>query len=142
MIQILQTPPPTDLTVPVQPSAAHPRGFVLLPPVAGRREAVAAFELPAQIEAGAGTVRLHQGDQPEKAGFLPQQLNAAFGTTWLHVGRGPIAGDVVGAPDFGFYSQVYLGEARTPVIELEQLSPLFRAGEAAEFTMLLDVSGR
>jgi hypothetical protein len=144
IIQIFQAPPPRDLVLRrKKPDATFPLGFALLPPVANRSRALPATTWPAQAQATATAdgARLHQTDQAEKLGFPPQDIVAVFDeASGLRVARDITRGVEAGAPDAGFYSQVYLGEARTPVIELEQLSPLFKAGEAAEFSVMLDVA--
>lgn len=143
VMHVLQVTMPPELTATVAPREGFPHGFVLLPPIGGRKMTTSPDPLPTQVERRAAPlVALRRGDRPEKYGFAPQTLVASGERHELHVGRGPVAGFEVGAPDEGFYSQIYLGPSSSTVIELEQLSPRFKAGEAAEFTMLLEVRAR
>jgi hypothetical protein len=59
-----------------------------------------------------------------KIGFAPQALTVARRGGWtLSVLPGPSEGVVLGAPDHGYLSQVWVGAAQVPLAELEQLSP-------------------
>ena len=141
VIQIVQTHTPAKLLVPPTRSAMFPEGFALLPPIDGRTEAMRPVELPPQVSLENGKWRLHQTSRAEKVGFLPEWLVAQFDDGAFEVGPGSVEGTITGSPDKGHSSQVYLGHADTPVIELEQLSPLLKAGQPAAFTMLLKASG-
>ena len=46
----------------------------------------------------------------------------------------------VAAPDEGFYTQVYIGNPKEPVVEIEQFSPQWQAGAAGEFSMYVSLA--
>ena len=72
--------------------------------------------------------------------FPPQALVARFPGFALRVEPGISRGLEAGTPDRGFYTQVCPGDRSMLVIELEQMSPLYRAGESAEFTMWMNLA--
>src|SRR5690606_32872532 len=137
IMHIVQTAPAEDLTVPLVPTADAPRGCLLLPPFRGRREPVPLAEPLEYMSLTASGLRLHHPAALDKIGFPPQTLTARYGDVTLDVARGAVLGTEVGAPDNGFYTQVCPGQDGTPAVELEQMSPLFAAGEPASFAILL-----
>jgi hypothetical protein len=141
VMQVFQVPEPRILEVRAERSASHPWGCALLPPAAGRGAAVPVLELPPQaIAAGSGRLRLRRFGAGEKLGFQPQDLVARFGTgPALRVSDGISHGPSAGSPDLGLTTQVYLGAPDAPLFELEQMSPLYAAGAAAEFSVELDL---
>jgi hypothetical protein len=141
VMQILQTATTTEVDVTPRLSAAWPRGYVrvggsLGPPLQ------AEFSQPQVVTAIGEDLRLRYTGVVDKLAFPPQALRAHVAGHLLRVDFGGSQGPEVAAPDAGFYSQVYLGEASSPVVELEQLSPQWKAGETAEFTMLVDLPGK
>jgi hypothetical protein len=82
-----------------------------------------------------GNVRLRYVGVSDKLAFPPQALVAAIGEHRLHLAFGECRGAEVAAPDAGLYTQIYVGQPDSPVVELEQLSPQWAAGSDAEFTM-------
>jgi hypothetical protein len=78
----------------------------------------------------------HRGTA-EKLGFVPQALRGELNGRVLLVEKGHFTGSPAGEPDAGFLTQVYLG-SRDPFVELEQLSPLCRAGETAIFEVVIE----
>lgn len=139
VMQILQTRPSDDLTVPIIASPEAPLGCLLLPPFQGRRAIEPMLEPLDYMAREDDALRIRPAPRLDKIAFPPQPLVARYGGHVLRVDRGESRGAEVGAPDRGFYTQVCPGQEGTPVVELEQLSPLYRAGEAAAFTMLLDL---
>jgi len=137
-IHILQVPSIMVVSVLAQPDGGHPQGYVLLPSSAG--PFAADFTPPPHVSRTGHALRLTQHDTVGKLGFRPQFLAGSTGRLSLRVDRGAVSGEVAGEPDQGFLTQVYLG-GREPFIELEQLSPLFAAGQAARFEILLSVNG-
>lgn len=142
IIQIIQTPPPDDLTVPPTPTKAFPEGLVLLPPIDDRRKPLRADPLPPQVKVTTAGIHLSQTAKSEKVGFLPSKLVAIYGDYALEVSPGTTTGTEVGQPDDGYYTQVYIGPTAIHVIELEQLSPLLKMGEAGSSTITLDLVKR
>jgi len=122
-----------------QPEAAFPAGYVELPSTAG--PFAAEFAVPPHVARAGDSIRLHHIAQVMKFGFRPQTLAGEDAGRPLRVRRGPMSGTPAGAPDEGFFSQVYLSGPDGNFIELEQLSPLFAAGAPASFTVILDGTG-
>jgi hypothetical protein len=132
IVQIVQTRPARDLSVPLGRTLRAPEGFVLLPPIDGRTEVQRPDPLPPHASFVGERVRLVQHERPEKFGFRPRPLVAWYPEDrFLELGRGALYGLAIADPDEGYFSQVYLAAAHTPIVELEQLSPLMRAGLAA-----------
>jgi hypothetical protein len=141
VMQILQTATTTEVDVQPRPSAAWPRGYVRVGGSLGPA-LQPEFLQPQVVTVLADGLRLRYTGIVDKLAFPPQALRANIGAHLLRVDFGGSRGVEVATPDAGFYSQVYLGEATSPVVELEQLSPQWKAGEAAEFTMLVDLPAR
>lgn len=68
---------------------------------------------------------------------MPQPLRASLRGCELVLGATVETGSAVGAVDDGFVTQVYLGRAEVPFLELEQLSSRFAAGQDASATIVL-----
>lgn len=135
VVQILQVPRDATVVGSLTPEPRWPAGYVGLR-AGARREVESLATPPPHAEVAGGTLRLRHIGQVEKLGFRPQSLRASIGPATLTVGRGVSEGDVAGEPDAGFFTQVYLGGPEG-FIELEQLSPLWRAGTGARFEMVI-----
>jgi hypothetical protein len=138
-MQIFQLPETTVVEVGLQPEAAAPRGYVLLP--SGQTPRFNAdFPPPAAATvAGSRLTLRYRPDLILKSGHRPQPLNCRDQGYVLRVSRGPSTGAVAAAPDEGFFSQVYLGGPE-PLVELEQLSPMYAPGSPASFATLLEAA--
>jgi hypothetical protein len=137
VIQIVQLPATAVVEARATPTTETPRGYVLLAigqPAAPRR----IFDAPPHVSGPPEALALRYLNRVEKFGFLPETLVARVGPWGLRVGRGEVEGHAVTTPDEGFVTQVYLGNDNTPVIELEQLSPTWKAGGQARFEMTLE----
>ena len=130
-VQILQVPPSVRVTVGPRPETDFPAGYVRLAPFTAR------FDDPPQVTRSAGSLTLRHNGTVVKLGFRPQAVTGRIGGFDLLVGRGAQTGREVGDPDAGFHTQVYLSEANEAFVELEQLSPLFAAGQDARFEIVL-----
>lgn len=137
-IQILQVPSATTARAEVRPEPDYRAGYVRLPSTAG--PFAARFVPPAHASLTGDTLTLRHTGTVGKFGFRPQPLLGALDGYELRVARGAQSGEVVGEPDEGFHTQVYLSEAGEAFVELEQLSPLFAPGQSARFELVL--SGR
>jgi hypothetical protein len=140
VMQILQTRPADDLPVPIIASTDIPLGCLLLPPFRDRATELPLTDLPEYMTRDHDGLHVRRARTLDKIAFPPQELAPRYHGHVMHVLRGASRGPEVGAPDRGFYTQICPGDADTPIIELEQMSPLYRAGEAAEFTMEIDLS--
>lgn len=140
VIQIVQVPIGTRISVTAQPDAIAPEGYVRLP--AGKvSKLTTTFDPPPHIIRQHNTVSLHYLAVTEKLGFRPQPLAGWDGTALaLTVDRGTQTGQVAGEPDQGFSTQVFLG-GNEPFIELEQLTPLFAPGTPASFEIVIEGGG-
>lgn len=139
VVQILQTLPKTTVDLRPAPGAAAPLGFLLAPPISGRTHALVPTADTEQMTRTETGVRLRYITKMEKLAFPPQEIVAHSDAVTLRVARGQTRGTEVGAPDEGFYTQVYLGDNHAPFVELEQLSPLWKAGEPAEFGTIIQL---
>lgn len=133
-VQIFQVPPATIATAEVRREAGFPEGYVRLPSTAG--PFAARFPPPVHASLAGETLTLHHTGAVGKLGFRPQPLTGRMPGYELVVARGAQAGTVVGEPDEGFHTQVYLSSSSESFTELEQLSPLFAPG-AARFEVIL-----
>jgi len=131
-IQIVQIPASDLGQALARPDQVAPQGYVRLP--AGEVQALTtAFMPPPQVSRERDVLQLRHIGRAEKLGFRPQTLFALrAGVKVLSVARADLKGTVVGEPDAGFPTMVFIG-GREPFIELEQLSPLFAAGGDALF---------
>jgi len=137
IIHILQVPALAEVELQATPTADAPRGYVLVH--LGRQPSPEGkFSPPKQVAEVAGKLQLKFTNTMEKLGFTPQPLLARIGHASLRVERGESAGNALTLPDEGFATQVYLGNDQSPLIELEQLSPLWRAGEDANFEIVIE----
>ncbi|HWA84805.1 MAG TPA: hypothetical protein VG710_01170 [Opitutus sp.] len=138
IIQILQVPASAEATVQAAASPKAVRGYVQ---VHLGRHPSPRYEFPAapQVAADGGSLRIKFAGTVEKLGFDPQPLHARIGGTALTISRGVGEGAVVSTPDDGYMTQVYFGSSQAALIELEQLSPLWRAGDPAEFDLVISV---
>ena len=139
IIQIFQVPVATVVTVQARPAKGFPAGYVQLPSAAGRY--AAEFPPPPQVTRAVDDLTLRHTNTIVKLGFRPQPLTGCAGDLSLTVARGVQTGKVVAEPDQGFFTQVYLG-GHEALIEMEQLSPLFAAGEPASFAVVLQGASR
>jgi hypothetical protein len=139
VMQILQTPQATTVDLTPAPSAQWPRGYFRVGGDIGpSMEPV--FLLPAGVQERPGHVHIAFAGKSDKFAFPPQALAAHTGGRTLLLAFGESRGTELDAPDGGFYTQVYIGHAEAPVVELEQLSPQWKAGEDAEFTMYVELA--
>lgn len=74
-------------------------------------------------------VTLITGKATAKLGFYPQTLEVKRGDWTLLVHPGPNHGAVLESPDFGYLSQVWVGDAHYNFCELEQITAFLIAGE-------------
>ena len=139
VVQIFQVPANTVVTLVAHPTAGFPAGYVRLPSKVSRF--AAEFTPLAQVARTGDDLTLHCTSAVEKLGFFPQPLTGHAGEFILTVSRGEQTGTVIAGPDQGLFTQVYLG-GDEQLIELEQLSPLFAAGETASFTVGLEAAKR
>jgi hypothetical protein len=134
-VQIFQVPACTVVTVQAHPTKEFPAGYVRLPSMVSRFSTD--FPQPAQVVRAGNDLTLRHTGVIEKLGFTPQPLIGRTGELSLTVTLGTQTGTVIAGPDQGLFTQVYLG-GDEPLIELEQLSPLFVAGEPAAFAVVLE----
>jgi hypothetical protein len=132
IIQIVQVPGATQISVEALPDASAPQGYVRLP--AGQvSKLTTIFDPPPHVIRQGNALVLHYLGVTEKLGFRPQALVSRDGlAVAIRVDRGRQTGGVAGGPDQGFFTQVFLG-GHEPFIELEQLTPLFSPGASATF---------
>jgi hypothetical protein len=137
IIEILQVRPEAVVTVNARPEEHARHGYVQLH--LGRTPSPQpVFTPPPHVtERGHGVVELRFLNRTEKLGFKPQTLSARLADVVLEVSPGETVGEVVSTPDDGFVTQVYLGSGENQLIELEQLSPMFRAGVPATFELVI-----
>jgi hypothetical protein len=135
VIQIVQIPKSSLVHVAAFPDAFAPRGYVRLP-AGSVQQLTTEFQPPPQVSGNGHLLELHYNGTVEKLGFAPEVLGATDGPWKLGVVRGPHTGHPESEPDHGYFSQVFLG-SHEPFIELEQLSPMFPAGETATFEIAL-----
>ncbi len=121
-IQIFQVDAAAVVEAHPAPGPSAPRGFVRLP-LAGRPTTETIFAFPRQAKVALNRVFLRRGREEEKLGFPEQTLFARWPVGQLRLHPGRINGRVVGDPDGGFPTQIYLGAHDWPVLEVEQLSP-------------------
>jgi hypothetical protein len=134
IVQIFQVPPAMIVSATVKPEIDFGAGYVRLGSTAG--PFAAKFPPPAHASLAGDTLTLHHTGDVGKFGFRPQPLTGRLGGYELVLARGAQSGQVVGEPDEGFHTQVYLSAAAEAFAELEQLSPLFAPG-AARFDVIL-----
>ena len=139
IVQIFQVPADMIVTVQAQPTPAFPAGYVRLPSMVSRF--ATEFTQPAQVSRAGEELTLRHIGVIEKLGFFPQTLTSRAGDYLLTLTILGQTGTVIAGPDQGLFTQVYLGGDET-LIELEQLSPLFGAGETASFTVGLEGTKR
>jgi hypothetical protein len=137
VIQIFQVPSAMVVSVQAVSAKGFPAGYVRLPSASSRFSAD--FTPPPQVTAVASQLTLRHSSAIEKLGFRPQALIGRAGAYDLTVSRGTQTGQEQAEPDAGFFTQVYLG-GHEPLIELEQLSPLFSPAAPASFTVVLEGS--
>jgi hypothetical protein len=137
IIEILQVRPEAVVTVQARPEEHARHGYVQLH--LGRTPSPQpVFTPPPHVtERGHGGLELRFLNRTEKLGFKPQPLSARIDDVVLEVSPGEMSGEVVSTPDEGFVTQVYLGSGENQLIELEQLSPMFRSGSPAMFELVL-----
>ncbi len=140
VMQILQTPAATVVDLTRTPSARWPRGYFRVGGAVGPNYQPD-LPLPAGVTESEGAARIAFAGRSDKLAFPPQPLRAQIGAHRLALEFGESRGTEVAAPDEGFYTQVYIGDPASPVVEIEQLSPQYASGAAAEFSMYLDLLG-
>jgi hypothetical protein len=136
-IHIVQVPAEAEVEVHSAPRPDLPVGYAQLhlgrTPSPQRK-----FQPLPHVSESAGVLHLRVANVKEKLGFEPQPLVARSEGSGLRVERGVSDGVLLAAPDEGLFTQVYLGDNHTPFIELEQLSPLWKAGSAARCEIILE----
>lgn len=70
-----------------------------------------------------GRAAIKTGIAVGKFGFYPQTLSVKRGDWTLLVHNGPIEGTPIESPDFGYVTQLWVGDARATFCELEQITP-------------------
>ena len=136
VMQILQMPRETTAELKPAPSAQWPRGYFRVGGAVGPNMQPD-LPLPAGVQETPGGVRVGYAGQSDKLAFPPQTLVARAGGRTFTMACGESRGVEFAAPDAGFYTQVYIGHPDAPIVELEQLSPQWKAGESAEFSVYL-----
>ncbi len=139
VMQILQTPRDTVVELTPRPSAAWPRGYFRVGGAVGPALEPRLARPEGVCEHG-GAVRIAFAGRSDKLAFPPQTLAAIVRGRRLLLGFGESRGEVHATPDAGFYTQVYIGDAQSPVVEIEQLSPQWAAGASGEFSMYLGLA--
>jgi hypothetical protein len=139
VMQILQTPRETIVDLKAAPSAEWPRGYFRVGGSVGPTMQPD-LSVPDGVTERGDTVRLTFAGRSDKLAFPPQTLVASLRGHRLQLAMGESRGVESAAPDAGFYTQVYIGDPQSPVVEIEQLSPQWAAGSPAEFSMYLDLS--
>lgn len=137
VMQILRTPIETEVQIEPRINPANGETMRLLAAPEGFKSSGL---LPPQGRATGAYWLFQYNDSHIKLGFAVQTLVARYrGVEWT-CARGQNLGGLVDEPDGGLYTQIYLGSAKSdPVVELEQLSPRWRAGEPNQSVMILDV---
>ncbi len=138
VMQILQTPQSTTADLKPEPSAQWPRGYFRCGGAVGP-SMQPEFPVPDGVQETPGHVRISFAGKSDKLAFPPQALVSHVGAATFSLAFGESRGAELAAPDAGFYTQVYIGDAGAPVVELEQLSPQWQAGESAESSMYVDL---
>ena len=139
VIQILQTPADTKVELRTAPSAKWPRGYFRVGGAVGPNMRPD-LPLPAGVEEVAGGLVMSIAGKSDKLAFPSQTLVACVGEYRLSLECGESCGPVVATPDDGFYTQVYIGNPKEPVVEIEQFSPQWQAGAAGEFSMYVSLA--
>lgn len=134
VVQVLAT---AEVNVKAEPSAEVPRGYVQLHLGRGPQP-VREFPAPPHVSGDGDELTLRFAGKMEKLGFAQQPLVARVGGEILRVQRGVSSGRVVAMPDHGFVTQVYFSSSSAPLIELEQLSPLYARDQEARFEIVID----
>ncbi|MFT3830529.1 MAG: hypothetical protein QM691_12580 [Opitutaceae bacterium] len=140
VMQILQTPRDTAVELTAVPSTRWPRGYFRVGGAVGP-VMEPGLPLPAGVTERGTAVRLEFAGRSDKLAFPPQTLAATVRGWRLLLDFGESRGAEVAAPDAGFFTQVYIGDSQSPVVEIEQLSPQWAAGEGGEFSMYLELAG-
>jgi len=70
-----------------------------------------------------GHADIKSGIAVGKFGFYPQALSVKRGDWTLLVHNGPVEGTPIESPDFGYLTQLWVGDARSTFCELEQITP-------------------
>jgi len=76
-----------------------------------------------------GQAEIKSGIAMGKFGFYPQTLSVQRGDWTLLVQNGPVQGTPIESPDFGYLTQVWVGDAHSTFCELEQITPLLLPDE-------------
>lgn len=134
-VQILQVRPGMAVSVDARPEQDFPAGYVRLPSGAG--PFATRFDQPPHVTRSGDTLVLRHTGKVIKLGFHPQALTGRIDGYQLRVSRGLQSGTIVGEPDEGFHTQVYLSGGGESFVELEQLTPLFAPRQVARFEIVL-----
>ncbi|MCF3651451.1 hypothetical protein [Synoicihabitans lomoniglobus] len=139
IVHILQQPHGFRVTFVPAPTADAPHGYVLLPFYL-RPEFVKTFDRPEFVLHDANLVRVLPTETTEKIGLQSTTLEGHLNAFTLRLRPGQMSGQIVGEPEQGYNTQVFLG-GHEPFIELEQLTPRLAAGaDNRAFTVI--ISGR
>jgi len=136
IIHVVQVLENAEVAVQAEPSNEEPRGYVQLHLGRGDHP-IKTFPEPPHLQAEGTKLTLRHVGKMEKLGFRQQPLTARIGGETLRVKAGVSSGRVEATPDEGFVTQVYLSGSRAPLIELEQLSPLFARDQSARFEIVI-----
>ncbi len=136
IIHVVQVLAHAEVSVRAEPSNEEPRGYVQLHLGRGDHP-IRTFPEPPHVRAEGSELTLRHVGKMEKLGFRQQPLTARMGAETIRVEAGVSSGRVDSTPDDGFVTQVYLSGARAPLIELEQLSPLFARDQQAAFEIVI-----
>lgn len=135
-IHILQLPTHAVVRVKRTVTEALPLGYVLLP-IYKRDGLLTDREVsPAVARIRGDDLALRYANVAEKIGVAPQEIVAEVGSYRLSLRRGRMDGMSETRPDLGMLTQVFLGSAESPFIEIEQLTPLGGEGEAVSEILL------
>ena len=123
-LHVVAVDAPIELTTRLQEAPCAPAGLV----AARMIDPEPPLRLPhPALQLAGGTARVLSGAKRVKFGFVPQALAVARSAGWtVTVHPGPCSEADGDAPDFGYLSQVWVGEAGCELAELEQLTPPLR----------------
>ena len=136
IIHVVQVLAEAEVKVKADPSGEVPRGYVLVHLGRGPQP-LKTFPVPPHVQGESEELTLTFAGKMEKLGFVQQPLIARIGHERIRVEAGVSSGRVDSTPDEGFVTQVYFSGPRAPLIELEQLSPLYARDQEASFEIVL-----
>lgn len=135
VIHIVQVPQRAVISAKATAEREYLAGYVRLPSAVS--PFTATFAALEHVTRHGNDLELRHLLRTEKLGFRPQPLAAHLDGYTLHVARGPELGRRVADPDEGFHTQVYLGRADEPFIELEQLTSTWSPDTPASAAIIL-----